>query len=284
MRQFAAESHTGIKRSHNEDCYEADPVLGLWLVADGVGGHSCGEVASDIARSTIRDCIARGETLPEAIENSHRAILKAIKQNNAARGMGSTVVAILINDDNYELSWVGDSRAYLWDNRLQQLSQDHNRASELLAGNMITQLQAVNHPERHVLTQSLGVSDKMHLRPGHVCGSLSDGQQILLCSDGLTDELPDSVIARIMADNHSPRAQVDALVLAALEAGGNDNITAVVVGACADNPLSDETPGLDTTLDIHRADDIENSRRGSFPFRAWLLVSALTLLALWFLL
>ena len=260
MRQFAAETHIGMKRSHNEDCYEADPNLGLWLIADGVGGHSCGEVASDIVRTTIRNSIAHGDTLSGAIEQSHQAILKAIKQQEAARGMGSTVVALLINNDNYELTWVGDSRAYLWDNRLQQLSQDHNRASELLADNMITQLQAANHPERHALTQSLGVSERMNLRPGNIRGSLNDGQQILLCSDGLTDELPDSVISRIMNDNHCPRAQVDALVLAALEAGGNDNITAVVVGGCAVNPHSEEAPGLDTTQDIHRADDNGNAR------------------------
>lgn len=283
MIEFAAETHSGLKRSHNEDCYEAAPALGLWLVADGVGGHSCGEVASDIVRTTIKDSIAAGETLLSSIEKSHQAVLAAIRQRQAAQGMGSTVIALLLDGNNYEISWVGDSRAYLWHNGLRQLSHDHNRVSELLANKMITPQQAISHRERHVLTQSLGVSEKMALEPGQITGTLDAGQQILLCSDGLTDELPDKLIARLMARHHTPQAQVDALIKAALDAGGNDNITAVVIGDCADSVANDETD-LETTRDISRAVENGKSRPGSFPLKTCFFICTLAFLALWLLL
>lgn len=282
--QFAADSHTGLRRKHNEDCYEADAALGLWLVADGVGGHSCGELASDIARTTVRGDIAAGTSLPDAIVNAHRAVLDEIDRDESARGMGSTIVALRLKGESYELAWVGDSRAYLWNRQLQQLSHDHNRVSELLDQGAITQQEAANHPERHVLTQSLGVSECMALRPGHREGTLAQDQQFLLCSDGLTDELPDERIAAIMADNDSPRDQVEALINAALEAGGNDNITAVVVGAVAAKPAPHDKADLETTHNTRNAPAGSDRTGGGFPLGAWLLMSALLLLALWFLL
>ena len=285
MRPFAADTHAGLKRSQNEDCYEADPELDLWLVADGVGGHSCGEIASDIVRTTIRDEIAQGSKLVAAIEHSHGAILEEIEHTASTRGMGSTVVALLMDGDNYELAWVGDSRAYLWDTRLQQLSSDHNRVSELLANKIITSLEAARHPQRHVLTQSLGVSDKMMLQPGHQQGSLSAGQQILLCTDGLTDELSDIAIARLMAVKKTPQAQVDALIQAALDAGGSDNVTAVILGACATDPPRKVAEDLETTRNMpHSVSSDSGSGSGGFPFRAWLLVSIVALLLLWLIL
>ena len=232
-KQFAAATHSGLRRSHNEDCYEADPELGLWLVADGVGGHASGEVASDIVRAAVKEGISRGKTLLDAIVASHQAVLEAIRERKSTQGMGSTVIALLLDGDNYELAWVGDSRAYLWSTGLQQLSEDHNRVSELLASQVITPEQAVKHPDRHVLTQSLGVSEKITVTPGQLLGTLRKGEQILLCSDGLSDDLSDQVIAGIMDEQQTPRAQVDKLIKAALDAGGNDNITAVVIGDCA---------------------------------------------------
>ena len=132
-RQFAADTHSGLQREHNEDCYEADSGLGLWLVADGVGGHSCGEVASEIVRETIHQCVARGVSLPDAVLASHEAVLGAVNDGKGAEGMGSTVVAVHLEGDDYELAWVGDSRAYIYNGDLKQITQDHNRAGELLA-------------------------------------------------------------------------------------------------------------------------------------------------------
>jgi protein phosphatase len=279
--EFAADTHAGLKRKHNEDCFEADATLGLWLVADGVGGHSCGDVASDIVRTTVRNQTAAGESLPDAIVQAHQAVLEQMEQDENASGMGSTIVALRLEGDNYELAWVGDSRAYLWNSRLQLLSHDHNRVSELLDQGIITPRQAANHPQRHVLTQSLGVSERMALEPGHREGTLSENQQILLCSDGLTDELPDEMIATILAGNATPRAQVDALIDAALQAGGKDNITAVVIGAAVTRAPSGSRENLETTHNTDRAAAASAPPGRRFPLGAWLLMSALLLLALW---
>ena len=273
--QFAADTHAGLKRQHNEDCYEADPALGLWLVADGVGGHSRGDLASDIVRTTVRDQTVAGESLTQAIVNAHRAVLDQIDRDETALGMGSTVVALRLEGDDYELGWVGDSRAYLWNSRLKLLSHDHNRVRELLDQGIITPQQASNHPERHVLTQSLGVSERMTLEPGYLQGTLAENQQILLCSDGLSDELPDEMIATIMAGNDNPRAQVDALIKAALQAGGKDNITAVVIGAAAASEPAGGADNLETTRETNRATDHSGRPGRNFPLGAWLLMSGL---------
>lgn len=278
-RHFAADTHSGLQRKHNEDCYGAYPELGLWLVADGVGGHSCGEVASNIVRTTIHDYVSRGETLLRAIEASHEAVLNAIAAGEGAEGMGSTVVALLISENEFELCWVGDSRAYAWDGKLARLSRDHNRVSELLDQNVITSEQASSHPERHVLTQSLGVSAKMELVPGHVRSELRRDQYLLLCSDGLTDELSDSLIAHLLADHHTPRAQVDALMSAALDAGGHDNITTVVIGCESLNDAVLDSEDLEVTHSGRRNASAGTPNSGKFPVRALLLVSAIALAA-----
>lgn len=281
--QFAADTHTGLRRSHNEDCYEADAELGLWLVADGVGGHSCGDLASSIVRTTVKKHTVAGGSLQDAIILAHQAVLDQIDPDEKARGMGSTVVALRLEGEQYDLAWVGDSRAYLWDSGLLQLSRDHNRVSELLDQGVITSQQAANHPERHVLTQSLGVSKRMALQPGHRRGTLGESQQILLCSDGLTDELHDAKIASIMANNDNPGSQVDALIKAALKAGGKDNITAVVIGAAAATDPMGSRENLETSGNTTRAANRSKRPRRSFPLGAWLLLCALLSLALLFL-
>jgi len=280
-RPFAANTHSGLKRDHNEDCFGAEPDLGLWLVADGVGGHSCGEVASDIVCNTIRDQVAGGKRLMDAIAASHAAVLAAIAERENAHGMGSTVVAALLDGDRYELCWVGDSRAYLWNGQLQQLTVDHNRVGELLANQVISPEQASSHPERHVLTQSLGVSDSMPLHPGRLTGTLGDSEQLLLCSDGLTDEISDSLIAYLLAGHDTPRAQVDALISAALDAGGSDNITALVIGSRTPQPATGEASDLETTRNSRRSASGGKPNDGRFPLKALLLLSALALLAVW---
>lgn len=281
--QFAGRTDAGHKRRQNEDCFEASPELGLYLVADGVGGHSCGEVASDLVRTTITEAVAGGSDLREALQASHNAVLARIAADEKTQGMGSTAVVLKMDGMHYSLCWVGDSRAYLWDRQLHQLTADHNRASELLASNLITPAQAAVHPERHVLTQSLGVSPSIVIDPGEIHGELQPGQQILLCSDGLTDEVDDVVIARIMGEHRSSEGQVEALVKAALDAGGNDNVTALVVGSY---PTSDTRSPADLETTRESAETAPKGRPGEskFPLGALLVVSALAILALWLLL
>ena len=204
--------------------------------ADGVGGHSCGEVAAAIVTATVTREVSRGETLVDAILRSHSEVLKEIAASASNTRMGSTVVALSMLDNNYTVAWIGDSRAYLWDGReLQQLSRDHSHVRDLVDRGVLSHEDIGSHPDRHALTQSIGVSSDMKLEPGQQRGQLAAGPQILLCSDGLTDELTDSEIAEQLRCYSSAQGQVDALVNAALEAGGRDNVTVVVVGAPAES-------------------------------------------------
>jgi serine/threonine protein phosphatase PrpC len=223
-----------LKRDGNEDCFVADGSLGLWLVADGVGGHSCGEVAAAIVAATVTEEVTRGQPLATAIHQAHADVLREIASRDTNTRMGSTVVALLLADADYTLVWVGDSRAYLWDGiKLAQLTRDHSHVRDLVDRGMLASEDIKSHPERHALTQSIGVSLDMQLSLGQSLGQLEVGQQILLCSDGLTDELPDSEIAQQLRHHSSTQAQVDGLINAALQAGGRDNVTAVIVGAPA---------------------------------------------------
>ncbi len=251
---FAASTHQGLVRDHNEDCYEANPELGLWLVADGVGGHSHGEVASAVARDTIRESVAAGVDLVSAIKKAHKAVLAEIDKKDHTSNMGSTVVALQLRGDEYDIAWVGDSRAYLYDGAVRQLTRDHNPVSELLATGILTREEAATHPDRHVLTQSLGVSRSVDLEPGHITGTLASGQQIILCSDGLSDDVSTVTMTSHMKRTHTNRAQVDALLHAALDAGGRDNVTVVVVGtppaAIPEQDGDSDRPDLQTTQEV----------------------------------
>lgn len=232
--QFAASTHMGLQRNDNEDCYAADAAHGLWLVADGVGGHSSGEVAAAIVKATVELEVLRGETLSKAILLAHSEVLAAIARDKNHTRMGSTVVALSLVDGDYTVAWVGDSRAYLWDGgELVQLTVDHSHVRTLVDMGMLSHEDMDSHPDRHALTQSLGVSVDMKLALGQRRGQLHAGQQILLCSDGLTDELTDTEIAGQLAACASPQEQVDGLVNAALRAGGRDNITVIMVGSVA---------------------------------------------------
>jgi protein phosphatase len=145
--------------------------------------------------------------------------------------MGTTVVALRVQGNRYEVAWVGDSRAYLWrDGQLAQLSQDHSVAQEMVAQGDLTAEQARAHPHRNVVTQALGVTDPVHLNVATTTGELRPGVQLLLCTDGLTEEVDDRAIGRTLAfDDASAQECVDMLVAAALDGGGSDNITAVLV-------------------------------------------------------
>ena len=278
--QYAGDTNTGVKRDHNEDCVATEPRLGLWLVADGVGGHAAGEVASDLVRSTVIERVSAGDSLVEAITFSHDVLVREIEQRDVSStlGMGSTVVVVQVKGSDYEVAWVGDSRAYLFGGQLQQLTTDHTRVNELLAHGAITPEQAHNHRDRHVLTQCLGVDKNLKIAPGSVTGTLRPGEQLLLCSDGLTDELSDTVIAGLLTTNKSPKSQVNALIRAALDMGGSDNVSVVVVG---DFELSEQD--LETTHNRRRSSDASRSRREKFPFKVLALLAVLCLAALWLL-
>ncbi|HUH90053.1 MAG TPA: PP2C family serine/threonine-protein phosphatase [Lysobacter sp.] len=231
MIEFGHLTHVGLRRELNEDSYYGDSELGLWLVADGMGGHEYGEVASALARETIVREIRDGTPLTQAIRIADEEIIRTSRQRRDALPMGTTVVATRIIGNRFEVAWVGDSRVYLWRNgQLVQLSKDHSYVQELIASGTITQEEARSHPHRNVVTQALGVTDPRNLNVATLSGEVFPGMQLLLCSDGLTEEVDDSEIARVLGQQDcSAQECVDTLVAAALDGGGSDNITAVLI-------------------------------------------------------
>jgi protein phosphatase len=231
MIEFGHLTHVGLRRELNEDTYYGDSELGLWLVADGMGGHEYGEVASALAREAIVREVRQGMPLALAIRTADEDIIRASHHRGDALPMGTTVVAARVAGRRFEVAWVGDSRAYLWrDGQLVQLSQDHSYVQELIGRGAISVEQARSHPHRNVVTQALGVTDPQQLNVETMSGELDAGMQLLLCSDGLTEEVGDTGISQVLSQlDCSAQECVDELVAAALDGGGSDNITVVLV-------------------------------------------------------
>lgn len=230
--KHVAVTHPGRVREHNEDCFHADILSGLFLVADGMGGMEAGEVASAIARDETVRAVGEGSSLTQAIQHAHAAIRDAVEKGIGAVGMGTTIVALRMQGLVYQVSWVGDSRAYLWDaakGSLRRLSRDHSHVELLLASGVITPDQAHKHPQKNLITQCLGQPNLEQLVVGDVHGTLLPGQCIVLCSDGLNDELTDTEIAQCLVSNQRLQSKADALLNKTLDNGANDNVTIVIV-------------------------------------------------------
>ena len=201
-----------------------------------MGGHAAGEVASEIAVNIVREDFARSgavEGLHEAIERANLAIIKDASENPDRFGMGTTVIAVGITYDlegvgSPTLFNVGDSRAYqLRDGALRQLSEDHSVAEEWVRMGRLTPEEALTHPRRHQLTRALGVEEKLDIDVLSL--DIHIGDRILLCSDGLTNELSNEEIARIASSPNALDDAVVALVDGAKRAGGNDNISVILL-------------------------------------------------------
>jgi len=230
MIEFGHYSHVGLRREHNEDTYHADAEAGLWLVADGMGGHENGEIASALARDVIVREVRGGASLSDAIRLADEEIIRHSRKRAQALPMGTTIAALRMHGDDYEVGWVGDSRAYLWNGSFKQISQDHSYVRELVEQGAISAEQARTHPHRNVVTQALGVTDPASLRVETISGKLEPGWQILLCSDGLTEEVGDQDIAAVLArKDYSAQEAVDHLIVAALDGGGSDNVTVILL-------------------------------------------------------
>lgn len=234
---FGASTDVGVVRKLNEDAYLANSETGLWLVADGMGGHQSGDVASTIARDTVGERVAAGDSLTPAIQFAHRNILDEAATRGESSGMGSTVVAVALDGIDYEVAWVGDSRAYLWDGQLMQITQDHSYVRDLVESGAITPEEAKTHPSRHLLIRCLGAEDDgKPLAVETRRGRFSVGQELLLCSDGLTGELTDEEISTILAAGAPLQDRVDKLVQAAVDNGGRDNVTVILLAAPENAP------------------------------------------------
>lgn len=240
--RFAAATHVGRIRELNEDSHLASAETGLWLVADGMGGHGGGDVASRIAAAQVADACRQGRDLVEAIREAHRAVIEAGAKGEGSEQMGSTIVALRTAGNAYEIAWVGDSRAYLWDGGLQPLTKDHSLVQERLDRQLITVDQAATDPGRGVITQCLGPANPGPLEVGHVRRQWHRHEQVLLCSDGLHEEVPQTALVMAFASGTAPERTVSRLIDMALDAGGPDNITAILVCAPDDAPKA-RTPG-----------------------------------------
>lgn len=232
MKAYAA-THVGKVREINEDAYYL-PEDGerFAAVADGMGGHQAGEVASAIAIRVFTDEI-RGKTpceevLKEAVRRANHAIYEEGARDPQKRGMGTTLTALWYDDENIYLTHVGDSRAYLLRNRaLMQLSNDHSLVSELVALGEITPEQALTHPQRNFITRALGTGRRAE--PDIVHLDFQPGDAWLLCSDGLTTHMRAAEIAAVLLRPDPWPDKLQALIDTALLRGGRDNITVVAV-------------------------------------------------------
>ncbi|MDE2307803.1 MAG: serine/threonine-protein phosphatase [Xanthomonadaceae bacterium] len=230
MIEFGHGTHVGLRRTRNEDTYHADASLGLFLVADGMGGHQHGEVASALVRDAVVDLIARGHGLIEAIQGACERLRERTGDSPDMLPMGTTIAVLHLAGDGYEVAWVGDSRIYLWQRELRQVSHDHSLVQALVEAGQLDPAQVRQHPQRNVLTQALGVTAAEQLHIGLARGRLEPGMSFLLCTDGLTEGVGEASIARIVARTDLAAQEcVDQLLLAALDEGGDDNITAIIV-------------------------------------------------------
>ncbi|MCC5864093.1 MAG: serine/threonine-protein phosphatase [Wenzhouxiangella sp.] len=225
-------SDVGRFRENNQDAILTDDALGLWLVADGMGGHAGGARASEIARDTVRDKCKEGVGLREAVLEAHHAIRAAQQAQPDFSDMGTTIVAVIERDERYEICWVGDSRAYRYravDGRLEMLTRDHNVAGMLVAAGALSPDEAARHPQRHVLTDCLGLTGEHEPRIGTLEDQWGGNEWLLLCSDGLTGELDDQAIEHVLRNSDTLTAAQERLLSEALAAGAHDNVSVVLV-------------------------------------------------------
>ena len=229
-------SDLGMRRTNNEDAVFADCANGLFIVADGMGGHAAGEVASAMAVEAIRNQFPPHSAVPadaavclqDAFSGASRSILKVAARDETKRGMGTTLSVLYVDGTSVQLAHVGDSRIYrLRGNELEQLSIDHSLVAEQLRQGIISPEEARTSQLRNILLQAIGLEERVDVfllrQP------LRDGDLFLLCSDGLSDMLDDGQIGNLLDQDLSLEQSARQLIEAANAAGGRDNIAVVVV-------------------------------------------------------
>ena len=225
---FGSRTDIGYVRDHNEDSLIIIPPL--FAVADGMGGHEAGEIASEITVNTLAELAPShldAEGLTAAVEAANYNVMKAHRQGIGRDGMGTTLTAAMLEGERLLIAQVGDSRAYLLHKgHLQQITRDHSLMADLIEAGQITPEEARVHPNRSVITRAIG-SD-IHMRPDIYELNVDAGDRILLCSDGLSSMISNNAIESIMRRQSDAQHCADELVTAALENGGADNVTVVV--------------------------------------------------------
>lgn len=229
LTAFGSRTDIGCLRDHNEDSLVVAPPL--YAVADGMGGHAAGEVASEIAVHVVAEQVPDhpdAEALCRAVEEANRAIIRAAHEGRGREGMGTTMTAAMLEGERLIIAQVGDSRAYLLhQGKLQQLTRDHSLMADMIEAGQLTPEEARSHPNRSVITRALG-SDP-HTQPDLYEINVQTGDRLLICSDGLSGMLRDQNIESTLARVHDPQRCAAQLVNEAIAAGGHDNITVIVV-------------------------------------------------------
>jgi serine/threonine protein phosphatase PrpC len=242
--KLAAASATdqGLHRSNNEDAFLVDDQRALFAVADGMGGHRGGEVASQIAIEALRAAVANGVPLHDAISGANAAIRERAAGDDELTGMGTTLTALIaVGGHQLLVGHVGDSRAYmLHDGTLRRATDDHSLVEELVREGRLTPEQAESHPQRAIVTRALGVDERVDVDLYTL--DIEAGDRIVLCSDGLTTMVRERDIERLARTEPDPQRLAEALVAAANAAGGDDNITVVVVDVLEVDPSSAPDP------------------------------------------
>jgi protein phosphatase len=224
-------SDTGLVRAQNEDRFAARPPL--FLVADGMGGQAGGEVAAQLVVDQLLADVDRGElrdgpTIADVLQRANQEVRRRAALDPSLQGMGTTCTAVVVLDGKAHVIHVGDSRAYLLrDEKLIRLTDDHTAVDRMRREGILTAEQAETHPHRHVLSRAVGAHETVEIDQADV--DLRPDDRLLLCSDGLTGMVAAPDVVRALALTSDPDTAADALVRAALAAGGYDNVTVVVV-------------------------------------------------------
>ena len=236
----------GIRRSVNEDAYLSLDEIGLWVVADGMGGHTRGDVASRIVIESLKD-IKRPHSMDDFVTAvkgglvlANRAMRERMLRAGTGQVMGSTVVAFLVFRREWRCVWAGDSRAYLMrDGHLVQITHDHSVTQELIDRGELREEDAANHPAANRITRAVGAQDTLAL--DEYASMLRDDDVILLCSDGLTKEVGDDEMAGVLATRDCDDASRDLLELC-LARGARDNVTVAVIHFEVTTGVSESRP------------------------------------------
>jgi len=236
---YAACTHTGKRRSINEDSIfypQTQDEPQIVIVADGMGGHNAGEIASNLAVKSVLGSFAGVKTeevqekdIRAALVKSNEDVLRVSYENVEYIGMGTTLTLAVLKEDTLAIGHVGDSRAYLKDGKgLRLITRDHSYVQELLDNGLITEDEALVHPRRNIITRAIGISMKLEI--DIVYASWKTGDTALVCSDGLTQHVQFEDIARILNDEYfTIQQKADTLFSLAMERGGTDNISVILV-------------------------------------------------------
>ncbi|TDB38175.1 MAG: Stp1/IreP family PP2C-type Ser/Thr phosphatase [Actinobacteria bacterium] len=276
---YAGASDVGLVRSGNEDFYVVNPPL--YAVADGLGGHQAGEVASQIAIETLlgnSPARADAKALGRAVRAANAAVIEGAQLGLGRSGMGTTLTAAMVEGTRIAVAHVGDSRAYLLHlGELTQLTADHSMVADMVRAGTLSEAESRVHPNRSVITRALGSDPNMLVDAFEL--EAAPGDRLLLCSDGLTSMVEDAAIEEILQTAPSPNAAVVRLIAAANDAGGQDNITTVVVDIEGSSPVTAPRPV--PAQRVEHAVPRERTRR--WPARvAWVLVASAIVAGAWY--